>query len=114
MSFSDLLPGAACAIVEIAKLHGYALNPLHPEGRHKARVFLSALGIHQSDAEWLRSAILAAVLTTGFSSQREDRFGVRYVLDIELERHGKRARVRTGWILRSGEVCPRLTTCYVV
>lgn len=31
-------------MVDIAKLRDYCLNPLHDEGKHKARVFASALG----------------------------------------------------------------------
>jgi hypothetical protein len=57
------LPNAHRAIVPIAKLRDYSLNPLHPEGKHKARVFKSALGFTASDAERLRGMILAAVPT---------------------------------------------------
>lgn len=39
------LPGGEHAVVEIKKLRGYCLNPLHPRGRHKARVFSSVLGL---------------------------------------------------------------------
>jgi hypothetical protein len=38
-----MLPDGANAIVEISKLRDYRLDPHHPRGRHKARVFLSAL-----------------------------------------------------------------------
>jgi hypothetical protein len=51
------LPNADHAIVEIEKLRDYCLSTPHPRGRHKARVFLTALGISASDAEELRSAI---------------------------------------------------------
>jgi len=53
------LPNADNAVVEAAKLRDYCLNPAHPEGRHKARVFRSALGVGQEQAEWLREAILS-------------------------------------------------------
>jgi hypothetical protein len=39
------LPGGIAAIVEISKLRDYCLDPHHPRGRYKARVFLSALGL---------------------------------------------------------------------
>ncbi|WP_371744328.1 DUF6883 domain-containing protein [Acidithiobacillus ferrooxidans] len=43
------LPGSGHAYIDDQKLVGYCLNPEHPEGRHKARVFYSALGLSQSD-----------------------------------------------------------------
>jgi hypothetical protein len=54
------LPGGSHAIVEISKLRDYCLDPHHPRGRHKARVFLSALHLRQSDAELLKAALLEA------------------------------------------------------
>jgi hypothetical protein len=39
------------AIIPIGKLLGYCLNPNHPKGKHKARVFKSALGITADNAE---------------------------------------------------------------
>ena len=54
------LPGGTNAIVEISKLRNYCLDPHHPRGRHKARVFLSALGLGQTDADFLRAALLEA------------------------------------------------------
>jgi hypothetical protein len=48
------LQDGAQAILELRKLEDYCLNPGHPRGRHKARVFRDALGIGRSDASWLR------------------------------------------------------------
>ncbi len=39
------LPNSDRAVVDIAKLRDYCLNPAHPRGRHKARVFAAALGL---------------------------------------------------------------------
>jgi hypothetical protein len=41
------LPGAERATIPTDKLVRYALDPEHPRGRHKARVFASALGIRK-------------------------------------------------------------------
>lgn len=38
------LPNADRAIVDVAKLRDYCLNPNHEEGKHKARVFAASLG----------------------------------------------------------------------
>ena len=41
------LPNPDRAVVDLAKLRDYCLNPQHEEGKHKARVFASALGLTQ-------------------------------------------------------------------
>jgi len=48
------LPGGDNAIVDIAKLRDYCLDPQHPRGRHKPRVFAATLGLAQTDGEFLR------------------------------------------------------------
>ena len=54
------LPHGDRAILEIRKLEDYCLSSSHPRGRHKARVFRQALALQQSDAAWLRDAMLGA------------------------------------------------------
>ncbi|HXP87677.1 MAG TPA: hypothetical protein VN841_23290 [Bryobacteraceae bacterium] len=46
--------------VDIAKLRDYCLNPNHEDGKHKARVFASILGLGRSDAEFLRHRLIEA------------------------------------------------------
>jgi len=48
------LPNADRAVIEIEKLRDYCLSSSHPRGRHKARVFVTALGITVDDAEELK------------------------------------------------------------
>lgn len=64
------LPNAENAVVEIAKLRDYCLNPHHPDGKHKARAFQEKLGLERSDAELLRQSILEAVLKTDALEQK--------------------------------------------
>ena len=45
-----VLPDLANAKTDVAKLRDNCLNATHPRGRHKARMFLSALGITNEDA----------------------------------------------------------------
>ena len=52
-----ILPNAARAIVEIEKLRDYCLSESHPRGKHKARVFATALGLTVTDVFELRDAI---------------------------------------------------------
>ena len=108
------LPNADRAIVEIEKLRDYCLSSSHPRGRHKARVFVTALGITADNAEELRQAILAAIITEATSLTERDEYGQRYTVDFLMSRQGKEATIRTSWIVRSGEIYPRLTSCYVL
>lgn len=42
------------------KLEDYLLNHLHPQGKHKAQLFESALGVTLANAEVLRATLLEA------------------------------------------------------
>ena len=107
------LPNASQAIIDPAKLRDYCLNAAHPEGRHKARVFQAALGIGPQDADWLKTAILAALQDAEVVNAEDTPYGQRYDVDVSLSRAGLTTWVRTGWILRKSENVPRLATCYV-
>jgi Domain of unknown function (DUF4926) len=53
------IPGGDAAIVDRQKLTGYCLNPEHPRGKHKSRVF-ATLGFTAENADELRTALLRA------------------------------------------------------
>lgn len=104
------LPNHENAFVDIRKLRDYCLSPDHPRGRHKVRVFASALGLKVDDGEELRGALLSAVFHEEATSAEEDEYGKRYVLDFEMETETGTATIRGGWIVRRGEGFPRLTS----
>jgi len=110
------LPNAENAVVDVAKLRDYCLNPTHPKGKHKARVFSEKLGITLNDAEQLREAILEGVLLAEAIEQEPTPFGRRFMVDLLVSRGEgivlSSAIVRTAWIIRHGEDFPRLTTCF--
>jgi hypothetical protein len=108
------LPHGDRAILDIRKLEDYCLNPAHPRGRHKARVFRQALGLQLSNAAWLRDALLAAVVAGEAAPVATDAWGTRWRLDVSVRRHRRSAVVRTLWIVRTGEDLPRFVTCWVV
>jgi hypothetical protein len=91
----------------------YCLNPHHPRGRNKARVFAS-VGILESDAEDLKTALISAADKVDAESGTPTVYGQRYVIDFELHRQGRTVRIRSTWIVRIGEDLPRLTSCYVL
>jgi hypothetical protein len=107
------LPHADRAIIDIAKLRNYTLNPLHPEGKHKARIFASLLGFTAADAETLRIMILSAVLTAEALEGVKDEHGQRFVVDFATEGLRGIVTIRTAWIIDEGETAPRLVSSYV-
>ena len=108
------LPNPGNAVVEIQKLSGYCLSPEHPRGKHKARVFVSALGLTAEDSEELRQALFSAVVSEEAAPTEEDEYGQRYMLDFGMSTEAGSATVRSGWIVRIGEDFPRFTSCWVL
>ena len=56
-----LIPNADNAVVDIRKLRDYCLNSEHDDGKHKARLFSSILGMTADNAEELRQILLEVV-----------------------------------------------------
>lgn len=107
------LPNSHKAVVEIQKIRDYSLNPNHPVGKHKARVFRAALGITLTEADWLRKRALEVAINGDARVQSPSVFGEKYVIDSILEFGGLSATVRFSWIIEFGTDFPRLTSCYV-
>jgi hypothetical protein len=107
------LPGAGRATIPTDKLVRYALDPTHPRGRHKARVFASALGIHKQDWRYLHDQILAALPYATVRSTRITPFGVAYEVVVPIDGlNGATVPVVTTWIV-DGTAPPRLTSTWV-
>jgi hypothetical protein len=106
------IPNAEHAVVDIRKLRDYCLNPNHDDGKHKARLFATILGMTAEDAEALRETLLEVVITHEAKAGRVDEFGQRYSIDFTIQWKGKSAILRSGWIVEHNSAIPRLTTCY--
>ena len=102
------LPRSDQAILDIRKIEDYCLSPTYPRGRHKARVFREALDLQQSDAAWLRDALLEAASSGEALHLATDAWGSHWRLDVTIGRHGRSAVVRTIWLVRTGENAPSL------
>jgi len=83
------LPNSERAIVDVRKLKDYCLNPEHPRGRHKARVFLQALGIERRDAAWLQQRILASLPDSEAIELSTNAHGATWRADVPVARHEK-------------------------
>lgn len=108
------LPNSDRAVVDLRKLSEYCLNPVHPRGRHKSGVFLSALGMTGAHASFLRDALLRAAESHDCTLRGQAEYGVRYEVRFVLAFQGREATICSAWLVRRGEDFARLTTCYVV
>lgn len=114
-SFGDArLPNGDRAELDLRKLTDYCLNPDHPRGRHKARVFRDALRVEQTDAAELRNILLQAARDEAAVRSARDGWGDRWQVDVAITRQNRRAVVRTIWIVRNGDEVPRFLTCWVL
>ncbi|MCA1555443.1 MAG: hypothetical protein LC747_02015 [Acidobacteria bacterium] len=108
------LPNTDRAVIDLAKLREYSLNPAHPEGKHKARVFRAALGLTIDDVEHLREMLLEAILISEATPRSDTPYGKRFVVDFDVNGFHGSVVVRSAWMIKNGEDFPRLTTCYIL
>jgi filamentous hemagglutinin len=110
---SPRLPRAHDAAIPTDKLVSYALDPGHPRGRHKARVFSAALAIEQTDWRYLHDQLAAGVLDAPVRATRITPFGVVYDVVVLIDGlNGATAPVATIWIVESDRP-PRLVSTWV-
>ena len=83
------MPLSDKAVLDIRKIEDYCLNPSHPRGRHKARVFREALDVQRGDASWLREVLLEAARSTEASEIGTDAWGSYWRLDATIRRQAK-------------------------
>ena len=107
-----IISNAKNAVVDIRKLRDYCLNLEHSDGKHKARLFSSILGMTADNAEDLRQILLEVIQTHEVQLGRQDDFGQRYTLDFPIEWQNRSATLRSSWIVERGSEIPRLTICY--
>jgi hypothetical protein len=107
------LLNAEKAVIDPRKLTEYALNPTHPVGGNKAKVFESALGFNQSNADTLLKQIQQGVADHSPVAGTVDKFGSRFTVDIPVTGPKGKGVVRTGWIFKGDSEIPELTTLFV-
>ena len=113
-AIDNAIPNVKSATINPRKLTEYALNPHHPVGGNKAKVFESALGYNQSNADALMRQIYEKLPSCESILGKVDQYGQRYTVDIPITGpNGNTVNVRTGWITKTGSDIPELTTIYV-
>jgi hypothetical protein len=106
------LPNGEQAEISMQKLIGYCLNPEHPSGKHKARVFASVLGITAENADILQLLLQTAAIDGEVIQQNATAFGQQFKVDwIVPNTDG--IKLRTIWEITSKNPNPRLITAFL-
>ena len=106
------LPNKSRAQVPLEKVTDYLLSETHAVGKSKAKYFRS-YGFDDRNASDLVDGLLAIAQNAQVESSERSRFGVKYVLDGELETpNGDMIQVRTIWIIENDTEMPRFVTAY--
>ena len=107
------LPAGKQAVVDVAKLRDYALNPNHPRGRHKARAFAAVVGYTVRDADLLRELLLDQAARSDVTPGIADEHGQRFILDATVDGPRGSGVLRSTWIVPADTSVPRLVTCFM-
>lgn len=87
--------------VPVQKLLGYALNPNHAKGRHKAQLFSELLEIHGSQWRYLAYQLVDQVANAQLERARVTDHGVQYSAFVQVcGLNQKTYTVETAWIIR--------------
>ncbi len=94
------------------KLERYCLNPEHPKGKHKARLFQKRLGITLANKHILENALRKAAIEEEAELYKIDQYGTHYDLKFQLCTDIGECLILSCWIIRITENFPRLTNTY--
>lgn len=108
------IPNHDNAFIDDEKIYGYCLNPEHPIGKHKAKIFEYLLNINQSNGLVLIKALKEAISNNDAIFEKETEHGKYYTLDFYLVRNNYKYTIRSSWMIRRNEDFPRLISCYVL
>jgi hypothetical protein len=101
------------AIVPMEKLVNYCLNPDHPRGKDKARVFASVLGFTQNSASQLAALAQQAAVNGEVTKETITVFGRYYRVDWAIPVRTE-VVLRTIWEIATGEEIPRLVSAFIL
>jgi len=106
------LPNGEHAIIASDKLSDYLLSKSHLVGRWKARFFLS-IGFKEEDVSELKDALMNVGKNGEVKTAITTDFGVKYTVEGVISGpSGRKAAIRTVWIVEIGQDRPKLVTAY--
>ncbi|MBC17097.1 MAG: hypothetical protein CL942_08600 [Desulfovibrio sp.] len=100
------------------KLTKYSMDPDHPRGKSKARVWASALGMDKSQAKDVERQIMDQLPKLPALKDSTDEHGERFSVLVPVTGpNGRTVDVTTAWIYKRGRgsvsTKPKLITCFV-
>src|SRR5215472_4171950 len=95
------LPHGEHARIPIEKLTDSCLNPDHPRGKDKARVFAAVLGSTRNRANELAAPVRQAAMEGDITKETMSIFGQYYRVDWAIPTRGN-AVLRTIWEIAPG------------
>ena len=108
----NILPGVENVEIKREKFTEYALNPLKEP--NKAKAFKEALGYTLDNADELIENIYSNIANYNAVEKSDNGYGVRYEILMTLTgANGKKANVKTAWIVDKKTGKTRLTSAYV-
>lgn len=107
-----MLPNAALATVEPAKVRDYLLSAQHPVGRFKAVVFAS-MGYHADDWMALRDDLLVLARQGNATAGRPSAHGQKFEVSGSLHGpNGRNSRITSVWMVDAFGDAPRFITAF--
>jgi filamentous hemagglutinin len=111
----QLLPNLERAVIAIEKLRDYVLNPDHPKGQNKARVFKAVLGVERKHATVFAEIIKETLVRAPATKNEDSDYGSRWVTHHEIIGiNGRSAIITVAWLFKAEQSeVPVLITCYI-
>lgn len=111
------MPNCQNARIADAKLYNYLLNPLHPDGKSKARFFelagYTATNRDTGAGEQLRADLLRLACSGTVTKQMPNPEGVKFVVIGSIDApNGRTYELLTVWAVEPPDHAPRLITAY--
>lgn len=108
------LPNSNNAYIPLAKIHEYLLSETHIVGKSKAK-FFRAVGFNKSNAKLLKKELLTVAQTENIKESIEFSYGTKYIVEGFLNTPNRTSiKIRTVWIVETGENVPRFVTAYPI
>lgn len=108
------LPYRKKAYISEEKLNEYILSETHTVGKLKAK-FFRATGFDETNMSILKKSLLDIAHLQEVSEITTSPYGKKYVIDGKIQSpSGKVIKVRTIWIIETGQKFPRFVTTYPV
>jgi hypothetical protein len=106
------LPNRYQAYIPSAKLIDYLLSETHAVGRSKAK-FFRLLGFEETTITLLEQGLLNIAQTELIAETVVSPHGSKYIIEGDLQAPiGSSVRIRTVWIIETGEDRARFVTAY--